>query len=230
MFLDLHEVHVFFFFLTLNSRWNWRPCFVRFRPHENADPGRPRVAAVIDTLIAFKNNDLGAWIRGGDIIIQNSGWDATGNKGWKSFKAFLELSDKIEMCVCVCACGLRGEVVWRNLTATLRNNRTLFWNKSSCLLELCLDSLEWDSEVAGSRSNFQDHYQNPVFYFTICKCVCVRLHTTINTVICSFKASLTTGWDYRLPGLYFFSINLLQLSRSETVLGFDFIPACFCFF
>uniref|UniRef100_A0A8K9XKK9 hyaluronoglucosaminidase n=1 Tax=Oncorhynchus mykiss TaxID=8022 RepID=A0A8K9XKK9_ONCMY len=45
----------------------------RFRPHENADPNRPRVAALIDTLIAFKNNDLGAWIRGGDITIQNSG-------------------------------------------------------------------------------------------------------------------------------------------------------------
>uniref|UniRef100_A0AAQ5ZWF9 hyaluronoglucosaminidase n=1 Tax=Amphiprion ocellaris TaxID=80972 RepID=A0AAQ5ZWF9_AMPOC len=45
----------------------------RFRPHQNADPSRPRVAAVIDTLISFKNNDLGAWIRGGDIVIQNSG-------------------------------------------------------------------------------------------------------------------------------------------------------------
>ncbi|TKS78920.1 Cell surface hyaluronidase [Collichthys lucidus] len=45
----------------------------RFRPHQNADPSRPRVAAVIDTLISFKNNDLGAWIRGGDIVIQQSG-------------------------------------------------------------------------------------------------------------------------------------------------------------
>uniref|UniRef100_A0A673M7I6 hyaluronoglucosaminidase n=1 Tax=Sinocyclocheilus rhinocerous TaxID=307959 RepID=A0A673M7I6_9TELE len=45
----------------------------RFRPHENSDPNRPRVTAVIDTLISFKNNDLGAWIRGGDIIIRNSG-------------------------------------------------------------------------------------------------------------------------------------------------------------
>ncbi|XP_030593634.1 cell surface hyaluronidase [Archocentrus centrarchus] len=50
----------------------------RFRPHQNADPGRPRVAAVIDTLISFKNNDLGAWIRGGDIIIQNSGFADNG--------------------------------------------------------------------------------------------------------------------------------------------------------
>uniref|UniRef100_A0A8C9SSW2 hyaluronoglucosaminidase n=1 Tax=Scleropages formosus TaxID=113540 RepID=A0A8C9SSW2_SCLFO len=50
----------------------------RFRPHENADPKRPRVAALIDTLISFKNNDLGAWIRGGDIVIQNSGFADNG--------------------------------------------------------------------------------------------------------------------------------------------------------
>ncbi|KAL8203263.1 UNVERIFIED_CONTAM: Cell surface hyaluronidase [Gekko kuhli] len=45
----------------------------RFRPHQDADPEKPRVAAVIDGLIAYKNNDHGAWVRGGDIIIQNSG-------------------------------------------------------------------------------------------------------------------------------------------------------------
>lgn len=50
----------------------------RFRPHQDADPSRPRVAAVIDTLISFKNNDLGAWIRGGDIVIQNSGFADNG--------------------------------------------------------------------------------------------------------------------------------------------------------
>ncbi|KAI5625255.1 transmembrane protein 2 isoform X1, partial [Silurus asotus] len=50
----------------------------RFRPHENSDPTRPRVAALIDTLITFKNNDLGAWIRGGDIIIRNSGFADNG--------------------------------------------------------------------------------------------------------------------------------------------------------
>lgn len=44
----------------------------RFRPHQDADPEKPRVAAVIDGLIAYKNNDHGAWVRGGDIIIQNS--------------------------------------------------------------------------------------------------------------------------------------------------------------
>ncbi|XP_043095672.1 cell surface hyaluronidase [Puntigrus tetrazona] len=50
----------------------------RFRPHENSDTSRPRVAALIDTLISFKNNDLGAWIRGGDIIIRNSGFADNG--------------------------------------------------------------------------------------------------------------------------------------------------------
>ncbi|XP_049326162.1 cell surface hyaluronidase [Astyanax mexicanus] len=50
----------------------------RFRPHEDSDPTKPRVAALIDTLISFKNNDLGAWIRGGDIIIQNSGFADNG--------------------------------------------------------------------------------------------------------------------------------------------------------
>ncbi|KAG1958379.1 cell surface hyaluronidase [Pimephales promelas] len=50
----------------------------RFRPHEDSDPSKPRVAALIDTLISFKNNDLGAWIRGGDVIIQNSGFADNG--------------------------------------------------------------------------------------------------------------------------------------------------------
>ncbi|KAB1280220.1 Cell surface hyaluronidase [Camelus dromedarius] len=46
----------------------------RFRPHQDADPEKPRVAALIDRLIAFKNNDHGAWVRGGDIVVQNSAW------------------------------------------------------------------------------------------------------------------------------------------------------------
>ncbi|XP_061117443.1 cell surface hyaluronidase [Conger conger] len=50
----------------------------RFRPHQDADPNKPRVAAIIDTLISFKNNDLGAWIRGGDIIIRNSAFADNG--------------------------------------------------------------------------------------------------------------------------------------------------------
>ncbi|KAM5184978.1 cell surface hyaluronidase CEMIP2 isoform 1-T1 [Callospermophilus lateralis] len=50
----------------------------RFRPHQDADPEKPRVAAVIDRLIAFKNNDYGAWVRGGDIIVQNSAFADNG--------------------------------------------------------------------------------------------------------------------------------------------------------
>ncbi|XP_009993221.1 PREDICTED: transmembrane protein 2 isoform X2 [Chaetura pelagica] len=50
----------------------------RFRPHQDADPEKPRVAALIDRLIAFKNNDHGAWVRGGDILIQNSGFADNG--------------------------------------------------------------------------------------------------------------------------------------------------------
>ncbi|XP_058854905.1 cell surface hyaluronidase-like [Acipenser ruthenus] len=50
----------------------------RFRPHEDADPAKPRVPAVIDGLIAFKNNDHGAWARGGDIIFQNCGFADNG--------------------------------------------------------------------------------------------------------------------------------------------------------
>ena len=47
---------------------------LRFRPHQDGDPEKPRVAALIDRLIAFKNNDNGAWVRGGDIVVQNSAW------------------------------------------------------------------------------------------------------------------------------------------------------------
>uniref|UniRef100_A0A674NM14 hyaluronoglucosaminidase n=1 Tax=Takifugu rubripes TaxID=31033 RepID=A0A674NM14_TAKRU len=50
----------------------------RFRPHQEADSRLPRVAAVIDALVSYKNNDVGAWIRGGDIIIQNSGFADNG--------------------------------------------------------------------------------------------------------------------------------------------------------
>uniref|UniRef100_A0A8C5V5C2 hyaluronoglucosaminidase n=1 Tax=Microcebus murinus TaxID=30608 RepID=A0A8C5V5C2_MICMU len=50
----------------------------RFRPHQDADPEKPRVAAIIDRLIAFKNNDNGAWVRGGDIIVQNSAFSDNG--------------------------------------------------------------------------------------------------------------------------------------------------------
>ncbi|XP_062905096.1 cell surface hyaluronidase [Mobula hypostoma] len=50
----------------------------RFRPHQDADPQKPRVTALIERLIAFKNNDHGAWVRGGDIEFQNSGFSDNG--------------------------------------------------------------------------------------------------------------------------------------------------------
>ncbi|XP_072444263.1 cell surface hyaluronidase isoform X1 [Chiloscyllium punctatum] len=50
----------------------------RFRPHQDADPQKSRVAAVIDRLIAFKNNDHGAWVRGGDVVFRNSGFSDNG--------------------------------------------------------------------------------------------------------------------------------------------------------
>ncbi|XP_078386603.1 cell surface hyaluronidase CEMIP2-like isoform X2 [Cetorhinus maximus] len=52
--------------------------FSRFRPHQNADPRKPRVPAIIDGLVSFKNNDHGAWARGGDIIFRNSGFSDNG--------------------------------------------------------------------------------------------------------------------------------------------------------
>ncbi|XP_078678580.1 cell surface hyaluronidase CEMIP2-like [Branchiostoma floridae x Branchiostoma belcheri] len=39
----------------------------RYKPHQNADLQQPRVPAMIDGLIAFKNWLEGAWVRGGDI-------------------------------------------------------------------------------------------------------------------------------------------------------------------
>ncbi|XP_078237192.1 cell surface hyaluronidase CEMIP2-like [Pogona vitticeps] len=50
----------------------------RFRPHQDADPEKPRVPAVIEGLIAFKNNDHGAWARGGEIVFQNCGFADNG--------------------------------------------------------------------------------------------------------------------------------------------------------
>uniref|UniRef100_A0A674K9K3 hyaluronoglucosaminidase n=1 Tax=Terrapene triunguis TaxID=2587831 RepID=A0A674K9K3_9SAUR len=50
----------------------------RFRPHQDADPVKPRVPALIDGLITFKNNDHGAWARGGDIIFRNCGFSDNG--------------------------------------------------------------------------------------------------------------------------------------------------------
>ncbi|CAH1264674.1 TMEM2 [Branchiostoma lanceolatum] len=39
----------------------------RYKPHQNSDLSQPRVPAMIERLIAFKNWVWGSWIRGGDI-------------------------------------------------------------------------------------------------------------------------------------------------------------------
>uniref|UniRef100_A0A8C6SYQ2 Cell migration inducing hyaluronidase 1 n=1 Tax=Neogobius melanostomus TaxID=47308 RepID=A0A8C6SYQ2_9GOBI len=39
----------------------------RYGPHQDADPFKPRVPARIHRFIAYKNMDQGAWLRGGDV-------------------------------------------------------------------------------------------------------------------------------------------------------------------
>ncbi|XP_035684657.1 cell surface hyaluronidase-like [Branchiostoma floridae] len=39
----------------------------RYKPHQNSDLLQPRVPAMIEGLISFKNTDHGSWVRGGDI-------------------------------------------------------------------------------------------------------------------------------------------------------------------
>uniref|UniRef100_A0A3Q2D5T4 Cell migration inducing hyaluronidase 1 n=1 Tax=Cyprinodon variegatus TaxID=28743 RepID=A0A3Q2D5T4_CYPVA len=39
----------------------------RYSPHQDADIFKPRVPAIISHFIAFKNQDHGAWLRGGDV-------------------------------------------------------------------------------------------------------------------------------------------------------------------
>lgn len=39
----------------------------RYAPHQDADPFKPRVPALIHRFIAYKNMDQGAWVRGGDV-------------------------------------------------------------------------------------------------------------------------------------------------------------------
>uniref|UniRef100_A0A8C3VKB0 hyaluronoglucosaminidase n=1 Tax=Catharus ustulatus TaxID=91951 RepID=A0A8C3VKB0_CATUS len=43
----------------------------RYSPHKDADPLKPREPAIIERFIAFKNQDHGAWLRGGDVWLDN---------------------------------------------------------------------------------------------------------------------------------------------------------------
>uniref|UniRef100_A0A8C4ZYK6 Cell migration inducing hyaluronidase 1 n=1 Tax=Gadus morhua TaxID=8049 RepID=A0A8C4ZYK6_GADMO len=42
-------------------------CVCVYGPHEDADPFKPRVPALIHHFVAYKNQDHGAWLRGGDV-------------------------------------------------------------------------------------------------------------------------------------------------------------------
>ncbi|XP_035660304.1 cell surface hyaluronidase-like [Branchiostoma floridae] len=44
---------------------------IKFRPHVDADPSKPRVPAVFDGFVTYKNSMTGGWLRGGDIVIKN---------------------------------------------------------------------------------------------------------------------------------------------------------------
>ncbi|GCC34594.1 hypothetical protein chiPu_0013069 [Chiloscyllium punctatum] len=43
----------------------------RYSPHKGADPHKPREPAIIKNYIAYKNQDHGAWLRGGDVWLEN---------------------------------------------------------------------------------------------------------------------------------------------------------------
>lgn len=46
----------------------------RYSPHKDADPLKPREPAIIERFIAYKNQDHGAWLRGGDVWLDNCQW------------------------------------------------------------------------------------------------------------------------------------------------------------
>uniref|UniRef100_A0A8D0BB02 hyaluronoglucosaminidase n=1 Tax=Salvator merianae TaxID=96440 RepID=A0A8D0BB02_SALMN len=43
----------------------------RYSPHKDADPLKPREPAIIQHFIAYKNQDHGAWLRGGDVWLDD---------------------------------------------------------------------------------------------------------------------------------------------------------------
>ncbi|KAK1160788.1 cell migration-inducing and hyaluronan-binding protein-like [Acipenser oxyrinchus oxyrinchus] len=43
----------------------------RYGPHKDADPFKPREPAIIKHFIAYKNEDHGAWLRGGDVWLDD---------------------------------------------------------------------------------------------------------------------------------------------------------------
>ncbi|KAJ8249320.1 hypothetical protein GJAV_G00233530 [Gymnothorax javanicus] len=43
----------------------------RYGPHQDSDPLKPRVPALVHHLVAYKNQDHGAWLRGGDVWLDD---------------------------------------------------------------------------------------------------------------------------------------------------------------
>ncbi|XP_018619429.2 cell migration-inducing and hyaluronan-binding protein isoform X2 [Scleropages formosus] len=43
----------------------------RYGPHQDSDPLKPRVPALIHHFVAYKNQDHGAWLRGGDVWLDD---------------------------------------------------------------------------------------------------------------------------------------------------------------
>uniref|UniRef100_A0A673GJX2 Cell migration-inducing and hyaluronan-binding protein-like n=1 Tax=Sinocyclocheilus rhinocerous TaxID=307959 RepID=A0A673GJX2_9TELE len=43
----------------------------RYGPHQDSDPFKPRVPALVHHFVAYKNQDHGAWLRGGDVWLDD---------------------------------------------------------------------------------------------------------------------------------------------------------------
>uniref|UniRef100_A0A3Q2I5C7 hyaluronoglucosaminidase n=1 Tax=Equus caballus TaxID=9796 RepID=A0A3Q2I5C7_HORSE len=183
----------------------------RFRPHQDADPEKPRAAAVIDRLIAFKNNDNGAWVRGGDIVVQNSAFADNGIgltfartfpiRGFQiydgpihltkcTFKKYVPTPDRYTSAV--------GFLMKNSWQITPRNNISLvkfgphvslnvFFGKPGPWFEDC--ELDGDKnsifhDVDGSVTGYKDAYVGRMDNYLIRHPSCVNM-TKWNAVICS---------------------------------------------
>lgn len=59
-------------------------CNCRYSPHKDADPLKPREPAIIQHFIAYKNQDHGAWLRGGDVWLDACQWVLPQFNPWSS--------------------------------------------------------------------------------------------------------------------------------------------------
>lgn len=53
-----------------HAPWAPRLC-CRYSPHQDADPLKPREPAIIKHFTAYKNQEHGAWLRGGDVWLDS---------------------------------------------------------------------------------------------------------------------------------------------------------------